>query len=191
MAGCAALDDAGAAAAAAALGARLRRLDLSGCERVGEGGAAALLAAAAGLRSLSLAGNRNVGARTLAAAARLRHLRRLDAALCCGVDDAALARLAACPSLADVNVRACWRLSEQGIHALLTRSTSIVSLNVEGCHRLFGCQGAVPTGFDPQQDPRRPGVLSRRPPGAEPVGAGAGTERPAAAAGQMPIVVIA
>jgi hypothetical protein len=62
------------------------------------------------------ASDRNVSppCRTLAAAARLRHLRRLDAALCCGVDDAALARLAACPSLADVNVRACWRLSEQG-----------------------------------------------------------------------------
>jgi hypothetical protein len=161
------------------------------------------------------------------AAAQLRHLRQLDAALCSGVDDAALSRLSACPSLAEVNVRACWQVSDAGgcggrpafpsrcalalgsvrrprrrgamlrllpppplpagarprpppsnavpagVHALLSGSTSVVSLTVEGCYRLFGCQGAVPDGFDPQHDPRRPGVLSRRPPAAAPLGAAA------------------
>lgn len=52
--------------------------------------------------------------RTLVAASRLRHLRRLDASLCGSVDDGALVHLTACPSLAEVNVRSCWQLSEQG-----------------------------------------------------------------------------
>lgn len=53
-----------------------------------------------------------------------------------------------------------------GVHALLSQSTSILSLNVEGCYRLFGCQ-SIPNGFaSTQQDPSRPGVLTRQPPRA-------------------------
>jgi len=48
-----------------------------------------------------------------------------------------------------------------------------MSLNVEGCHRLYGSPSAVPPGFDSlqQQSTRRPGMISRLPPDAEEAGA--------------------
>ncbi|KAI8471323.1 MAG: hypothetical protein J3K34DRAFT_417835, partial [Monoraphidium minutum] len=174
LAGCVGLSDAGALAAASSVGAGLRHLDVSRCGGLGEAGVVALLSAATGLKCLLLAGNRSVGDRALAAAAGLRHLRRLDAALCCGVEDGALARLAGCAALAELSVRGCWRLSEQGVRALLTDSTSLVSLNMEGCYRLYGCQIATTEGFDAQEDPGRPGVLMRRPPSTAAAAAGSG-----------------
>lgn len=57
--GCCSLGDAGAKAIAAAFGGGLKRLDLAGCEALGEG-CAEWVGAIRNLRRLSLAGNRNV-----------------------------------------------------------------------------------------------------------------------------------
>lgn len=51
-----------------------------------------------------------------------------------------------------------------GVHGLLCSSTSLVALNVEGCHRLFGCQSCAPDGFEIRQDAKRPALIVRLPP---------------------------
>lgn len=61
-----------------------------------------------------------------------------------------------------------------GVRALLNGSTSLLSLNVEGCYRLYGCQIATTEGFDAQEDPGRPGVLMRWPPSTAAAAAGSG-----------------
>lgn len=49
--------------------------------------------------------------------------------------------------------------------ALLAVSTSLVTLNVEGCHRLYGAPACPPPGFDSRGGGvRRPGVICRLPP---------------------------
>lgn len=57
----------------------------------------------------------------MAALSRLRHLRSLDLSLCCALDDAALLHLSGCKGLAELHVRACWRLSHAGGLAVAMR----------------------------------------------------------------------
>jgi hypothetical protein len=185
--------------------------------------------------------------RTTAALSGLRHLRALNLSLCYALDDGGLAALAACPSLAELDVRGAWRLSDtgaaaapppgarraeaaeaaaaaasslthwslrqqkrrrpartgsardwgppsltappalpfcSGVRHLLASSTSLVSLNVEGCHRLFGSSACAPEGFELRgPGARRPGVIARRPPGAGGAAAALGGSGAAAAGG--------
>ena len=67
-----------------------------------------------------------------------------------------------------------------GVRALLASSGSLLSLNVEACHRLFGEPAAVPPGFAAQQV-ARPGVITRLPPGEAQPEATCGTAATASA----------
>ncbi len=68
--------------------------------------------------------------------------------------------------------------------ALLSASTSLLSLNVEGCHRLFGSRGCAPEGFELRgPGARRPGTIARRPPGCAPAAGEGGSAGGAAPAG--------
>ncbi|GBF95996.1 hypothetical protein Rsub_08811 [Raphidocelis subcapitata] len=167
-AGCEALDDAGVGAAAGAFGGSLRRLNLDSCRGVTDAGVAALAAAATGLSSLVLRRNGSAGAGATAALARLRGLRQLVLSHCATVDDSALLHLAAAPALAELWVGGAWRLTDDGVHALLSASSSLLRLDVEGCPRLFSANGCVPPGFEGRADPQRgscrPGVIRRCPP---------------------------
>lgn len=174
LTGCSGLCDAGLSALAVALAGVLRELQLPGCRGVSDAGVAAL-SVLTGLRALNLSSNRALTGRCLSGLfPALRQLRSLSLSLCGGMADDALTHLADAPSLAQLDLHCCWRLTDGGMHALLSRSRSLMHVNIDGCPRLtlascppcFIAVDALVGGRqleDSSSIHRRPGVIIRVP----------------------------
>jgi hypothetical protein len=66
----------------------------------------------------------------------LCRLRSLSLALCGGLEDEGAAHLALAPCLHNLDLHCCWRLTDAGTHSVLSSSSSLRQVNVDGCPRL-------------------------------------------------------
>jgi len=143
-----------AAAALAPLGPTLLDLDLSGCLELTEAGLAAVAAAHTRLTALSLWNCLRVGPGGLAASLPVLggRLRRLSLRGLQQLEDGALeAVLAGLPGLAQLDLRACERLTGAGLAGAgggggtgaPPRRPGLTSLSLRGCYRVRGPDAAA------------------------------------------------
>lgn len=114
-------------------GPSLRRINLNRCQSLTDSSLLSLANKCRALRDVSFSGTKVTDAGVKVIASASPHLQRLDLGDCVGVGDASMAVVAdKCRRLERVSVENCVLVTEVALEALLTKSSSLQSMNFSG-----------------------------------------------------------